>query len=92
MRSLYFFWIQLNWLEFVVYILFPVSILAIILVYIYFNIQYMKLSYDVDLKILKFLDDNFEKNFCKIKKNLTKIENSDNIPLCTIKKHIKEKI
>jgi len=52
----------------------------------------MKLSYDVDLKILKFLDDNFEKNFCKIKKNLTKIENSDNIPLCTIKKHIKEKI
>lgn len=64
MRTLYFFWYHLNWLEFVTYIIIPASIILVILVYIYFNLKVFRLSMrltdDAKQKIIsEILDDDF---------------------------------
>jgi len=71
MRTLYFFWYQLNWLEFVTYVIFPSSIVLIIFVYILFNLKLFRASANLsnrdELDILNFLiDDEF---FGKTNKN-----------------------
>lgn len=53
MRSLYFFWYYLNWLEFVTYVLIPTAIVLVILVYIYFNLSLFR-----KLLHISFLDEN----------------------------------
>lgn len=51
MNSLYFFWTQLNWLEFVTYVLIPTAMVLVILTYIYFNIELLKLSFNFEIEI-----------------------------------------
>lgn len=51
MRTLYFFWYELNWLEFVTYILIPTSMILVILAYIYFNIEILKLTFNIEFEI-----------------------------------------
>ncbi len=53
MRSLYFFWYHLNWLEFVTYVVIPTAIVLVILVYIYFNLSLFR-----KLLHISFLDEN----------------------------------
>ena len=64
------FWSDLNWLEFVTYIIIPSSMLLIILIYLYFNIRLLRLSFDFDLSILAKIDKNLEENQKAIKKLL----------------------
>ncbi len=45
MRTIYFFGYYLNWLEFVTYVIIPLAILSMILVYIYFNINIIIASF-----------------------------------------------
>ena len=49
MKSLYFFWYYLNGLEFVTYILIPVAIVLVILVYLYFNADIIRSTIGFDL-------------------------------------------
>ena len=72
MKNLYFLWYELNWLEFITYVLIPNSIILVILVYIYFNISLIKISFDFDLSFLTILDKNYENKFRLIKKKLKK--------------------
>lgn len=44
MRTIYFFWYTLDWLEFFTYVLIPASIILVILVYIYFNLRLLRFS------------------------------------------------
>jgi hypothetical protein len=43
-------------LEFVTYILIPTAMVLVILVYILFNIRFLKLSFDIDLNLIKLLE------------------------------------
>ena len=70
MRNIYVFWSDLNWLEFVTYIIIPSSMLLVILIYLYFNIRLLRLSFDFDLSILAKIDKNLEENQKAIKKLL----------------------
>ena len=70
MKNLYFLWYYLNWLEFVTYILIPSAIILIILVYIFFNIKILKLSYNFDIDFLDSLDKMNEKELNDIKLTL----------------------
>lgn len=44
MKSLYFLWYYLNWLELITFVLIPTAIVLIIFVYLYFNIELIKLT------------------------------------------------
>ncbi len=72
MRTLYFFWYQLNWLEFVTYIVIPTSIVLMVLVYVYFNISLLrkssKLTLDYRFKVMEEIYD-LEINLSKEKKD-----------------------
>ena len=52
MRTIYLFWLQYNWLEFITYILIPTSIVLIILVYLFFNIELLKVSLNLEFDII----------------------------------------
>lgn len=79
MRSLYFFWYHLNWLEFVTYVVIPAVMICMILVYIYFNLSLFrkssKISFDYKVEIMDKLYDleisiNKNENNSKDKWNL----------------------
>lgn len=53
---IYVFWTPMNWLEFVTYVIIPSAIVLVILLYIFFNIRLLKLSFDYDLSLLPELD------------------------------------
>ena len=52
MKSLYFFWYYLNWLEFVTYVLIPSAMILVILTYIFFNIELLRFALNLELDIL----------------------------------------
>lgn len=62
MKTIYLFWTQFNWLEFVTYILIPTSIVLIILVYLYFNIKLLKLSLDFEIDFLEKIDKSLNED------------------------------
>ena len=70
MRNIYVFWAEFNGLEFVTYILIPSSILLVVLIYLYFNIRLLKLSFDFDISVLAKIDKNLEEKHNAIKKIL----------------------
>lgn len=64
MRTIYFFWYNLNWLEYVTYVIIPSSIVLVILVFIYFNLRLLRTSLNVSQDDKnKFLDILFEDDF-----------------------------
>lgn len=78
MRSLYFFWYHLNWLEFVTYVLIPTAIVLVILVYIYFNLRVFRLSMHLnDDSKQKIIDELSDDDFKLKKINLIIIDNLD---------------
>ena len=72
MRNIYVFWVELNWLEFVTYVLVPTSMTLVILIYLYFNISLLKLSFDFDINLLKKIDNNLEKKHSTLNRLLDK--------------------
>jgi len=61
MKTFDIFWIILNWPEFVLYVLVPISFILIILVYIYFNLELLFITFQLgsDSKdIIEKLDEN----------------------------------
>lgn len=64
MRTIYFLWYNLNWLEYVTYVIIPSSIVLVILVFIYFNLRLLRTSLNVSQDDKnKFLDILFEDDF-----------------------------
>ena len=51
MKSLYFLWYYLNWLELVTYVLIPTAMVLIILTYIFFNIELIRLTFNFDVDL-----------------------------------------
>lgn len=72
MKTIYFFWNQLNWLEFVTYVLIPTSIVLVILVYLLFNVRIFKLSFDFDISFIEELDKKYEEDLWILKSKLEK--------------------
>lgn len=57
MRTLYFFWYHLNWLEFVTYVIIPSSIIIVILLYIFFNLKILRASMKISSEEKSILED-----------------------------------
>lgn len=72
MNTIYLFWSEFNWLEFVTYILIPTSITLVLLVYLYYNIQLLKLSFDFEMSFLEKFDKNVKDQHNKVQKLLDK--------------------
>lgn len=68
MRYIHFFWYNLNWLEYVTYVLIPTAMVLMILVYILSNIRLLKISFEYDNEILTKFDENIVTNIVDSKK------------------------
>lgn len=78
MRSLYFFWYYLNWLEFVTYIIIPTSIVLVILVYIYFNLKVFRLSMNLtDISKQQIIDELLDGEYEPKKINVIIVDKID---------------
>jgi len=55
MNWIHLFWHYLNWLEFITFILIPVAIVLLTLVYLYFNLRLIRLSMDSEIDELAFM-------------------------------------
>ncbi len=77
MKTIYFLWYQLNWLELVTYILIPTAMVLVILTYILFNVRALKLSFDVDINLIKLLEKSNNMKFDTILKKIDEL-NDDN--------------
>ncbi len=78
MKTLYFLWYQLNWLEFVTYVIIPSSIILVILVYIFFNLKVFRLSLNLnDDSKQKIIDEILTDNFEPKKLNLIIVDKNE---------------
>ncbi len=55
MKWLHIFWVYLNWLEFTTFIVLPIAVLLLTLVYIYFNLRLIRLSMEAEMDELSFM-------------------------------------
>jgi len=86
MKTFDFLWHTLNWLELVVYIIIPSSIILMILLYIYFNFELIKISFSFDTSLY----DKFSKAYKN--KKLKDIDNEELNKLDKLKDLFKDKI
>lgn len=57
MYHIYILWIELNWLEFVTYVIIPAAMILMILVYILFNLDGVKLSIGYEEGLLEKIEE-----------------------------------
>lgn len=72
MKTFNILWINLNWIEFVAYIIIPSSIIITILLYVFFNLREIRLTLEMEdsSDLIDKLDKELESKNKEVKNNM----------------------